>query len=334
MGVNMPSGIEKKQLVSSVANGHTDASISVIITIRDPDRASSIKQVYFDYKNQLEKTGLRYSFIFVLEGRNTRTFDELYGLKEDGENIKIVVFSKLYGEATALNAGFDQADSDILLTLPAYHQVDPSAIPSLIAALDENDMVVARRWPRLDSRLNRVQTRVFHGLLRKVLGVSIRDVTSSVRAMKRTVIEFVHMYGDQQRFFPILATRFGFKVKEIDVPQDPQDAFSRYFAPGVYIRRLLDVISLFFLIKFTAKPLRFFGLSGISTFILGMLFTLVLVVQRLYMGEPLADRPVLLFALLLVVLGVLLFAIGLIGELIIFVNARELKEYRIEKIVD
>jgi len=325
---------EKFESVRTSENGTGAIELSVIIAIRDPERASPIEQIYYEYKQQIERAGLRYEFIFVIGGKDSGVFKDLCRLKENGERIKILVFAKFYGEATALNAGFEHASGQIVLTLPAYRQVDSSAIPAVIEALSDTDMVIVRRWPRVDSRMNRLQTRFFHAILRKLLGVSFQDMTCSIRVMKRTVIEHVHMYGDQQRFFPILAGRFGFKVKEIEVPQSKQDAFPRVYKAGVYVRRLLDLLSIFFLVKFTAKPLRFFGLTGFSVFSIGLLFSLVLVFQRLFMGEALADRPALLFGVLLIVLGILLFAIGLVGELIIFVHAKDLKEYRIEEIVN
>ena len=315
-------------------NGSSETELSVIIAVRDSQRAAPIQDLYFEYKKEVEKTGLRYEFIFVIEGKHTDIFEALLALKERGEKIKILVFARLYGEATALNAGFEHAAGKYICTLPAYKQVDPGAIPTLIEELGQNDMVTVRRWPRVDGKVNRLQTRFFHFLLRKLLGVAFHDLTCSVRAMKRTVIENVHMYGDQQRFFPILASRFGFKVKELEVPQSQQDAFSRVYPAGVYVRRFLDLLSIFFLVKFTAKPLRFFGLSGLIVFITGVLFSQILVAQRFALGTPLGERPALLFSVLLIVLGILLFAIGLVGELIIFVNAKNLKEYRIERVVN
>ena len=311
-----------------------EIELSVIIVVRDPERASPVQQLFFDYKEQVEKTGLNYEFIFVVQGSHPKVFGPLSHLKEQGERLNILVLAKWYGEATALNAGFDHASGTIVLTLPAYHQVAPEAIPAMIDALAESDMVIVRRWPRVDNKLNRLQTRFFHFILRKMLGVTFRDLTCSLRAMKRTVVETVHMYGDQQRFFPILATSYGFRVTEVELPQTEEDAFSRYYPAGVYVRRLLDILSIFFLVKFTAKPLRFFGLNGLFVFVIGILFSAVLVVQRIFFGEALADRPALLFGVLLIVLGILLFAIGLVGELIIFVHAKDLKEYRIEKIVN
>lgn len=314
--------------------GGDSVDLSVVIAIREPERIGPIEQLFADYKQQLEQTGLTYEFVFVMEGRHPAVYEPLKRLKEAGEPVRLLVFAKWYGEATALNAGFEHASGALILTLPAYHQIDPAAIPNLIASLGDDDMVIVRRWPRRDSRLNRLQTRFFHFVLRKTLKISFHDLTCSVRLMRRRVVESIHMYGDQQRFLPILASSYGYRVREVEVPQAEQDAFPRHFSLGVYIRRLLDLLSIFFLVKFTSKPLRFFGLTGFFVSFVGVLITLVLVLQRLFWGEGLADRPGLLLGTLLIVLGILLFALGLVGELIIFLNAANVKEYRIEEVVN
>jgi hypothetical protein len=141
------------------------------------------------------------------------------------------------------------------------------------------------------------------------------------------------LYGDQHRFLPLLAARLGFRIGEVNVAQSRKEKFWRLYRPGVYPRRLLDLLTVFFLIKFTKKPLRFFGLIGAATFLLGGLLTLYLVIERLFFGVPLAQRPALLLSSLLVVLGVQIFALGLIGELIIFTHAKDIKEYTIDEII-
>ena len=136
------------------------------------------------------------------------------------------------------------------------------------------------------------------------------------------------------RLMPILASRWGYQVSEIDLAQSKHDPYRRVYAPGVYMRRLLDLLTIFFLIKFTQKPLRFFGLIGSGTALLGGVIISVLVIQRQFFSMPLGDRPALLLAALLVVLGVQLLALGLIGELMIYIHARELKEYTVKEIVN
>ena len=131
-----------------------------------------------------------------------------------------------------------------------------------------------------------------------------------------------------------MADRLGFRVREIDVRQSPRDRHRGFYGPRVYARSLLDIFTVFFLTRFTKKPLRFFGMLGVVIFGFGSLVVLWLVVERLAFSMSLADRPALLLGSLLVVLGVQLFALGLIGELIIFTHASQLKEYQVEEVVE
>jgi len=194
--------------------------------------------------------------------------------------------------------------------------------------------VVARRWPRTDPAYNRVQARVFNWLLGWVSNVEVRDAGCNVRVLKRRVLEEVHLYGNQHRFFALLAHQRGFKVKEVDTPQAQADTFRRVYSPGTYLGYLLDFLTVFFLVKFTKRPLRFFGILGSGVFALGFLITLYLIAERLLGGVALANRPALILSSLLIILGIQVLAIGLIGEIIIFTHAREIKEYTIAEIVN
>lgn len=311
-----------------------DLDLSVVIALRDPSRIPPIHDLYAAYKRGIESTGLRYEFVFVVEGDYIALFDDLCRLKAESEPIKIIKFARWYGDATALSAGFDYSSGGLVLTLPANFEIDPTAIPSVISALGENDMLVVRRWPRVDGVMNRVATRTFHFVLNRMMGVGFNDLTCGVRLFRRNVVETVRIYGDQHRFFPVLVSRYGYRIKEMPVPQFRSGTPRGTFGVSSYIQRALDLLSIFFLVKFTKKPLRFFGMTGLSVFGMGALLSAVLASQRIFMGESLADRPALLLAVLLVVLGVQLFALGIIGELIIFTHGRHVREYTVEKIVN
>ena len=151
--------------------------------------------------------------------------------------------------------------------------------------------------------------------------------------MKSIVAKEVPLYGDLHRFFPLLAFRQGFRISEIQVQQSPHDHGVRLQRPGVYLRRLLDLLALFFLFKFTKKPLRFFGLLGVGLFSIGSVVTGYLGFERLFLGVGLSDRPVLIAGALMMVLGVQLFSVGLLGEIIIFTHSREAKEYQVREIL-
>jgi glycosyltransferase involved in cell wall biosynthesis len=306
--------------------------LSVVIPITE--RFDDLREVFETYEQAITRIARDYEFLFVLDGRYHEARSQLEALAEDGRPVRILQMAKNFGESTALTVGFEHARGDVLLTLPAYFQVEPSELPRLIDALNDHDMVVVRRWPRSDSRFNRLQTEAFSRLLRSVTGAPFRDLGCSVRILRRAVAHEVPLYGDQYRFFPVLAARQGFRVKEIDFAQSPRERYRRVYRPGVYFRRVLDLLTVFFLTRFTKKPLRFFGLIGTGVASIGAVIVLYLVVMRLFTDMALADRPALLLASLMVVLGVQIFGLGLIGELIIFTHAKDMKEYNVREIVN
>ncbi len=308
-----------------------NCDVSIIIPVSE--RFDEVSELYQAYKSGLDASAMSYEFIYVLDGEFPDVLTSLKSLQAEGEPIAIIKLAKWFGEATALTAGFENSSGDVIMTLPAYHQIEFMDLPKVLDALQGHDMVVTRRWPRIDSRINQIQSQAFHWAL-KFTGCSFQDLGCGVRAFKRQVINEVNLYGDQHRFLPVLADRRGFRITEIDVAQSVRDIHRRIYSPGVYVRRLLDILTVFFLVKFTKKPLRFFGLIGSSTLAIGGIILLVLIIERLFLGVSLAERPAMLLSSLLVVLGVQIFALGLIGELIIFTHAKDMKEYTIEEIVN
>jgi hypothetical protein len=175
---------------------------------------------------------------------------------------------------------------------------------------------------------------VFHWLTARLTGAVFHDLTCGLRGMTREVAESLTLYGDLHRFIPVLAKRQGFRIAEVAVGQHPLDHGMRLRAPGVYLRRMLDILIVLFLAKFTKKPLRFFGLIGMLLFVGGSAVTLYLGLYRLLGFGGIAERPLLLLGVLLMVLGVQLLSIGLIGEIVIFTHARQLKDYKVQEILD
>jgi hypothetical protein len=195
-------------------------------------------------------------------------------------------------------------------------------------------MVIACRWPRRGGWFERLRRAGFHRLTRAVTGSAYRDLGCGVRLFARSVLDEVTLYGDQYRLLPLLAANQGFRVREVEVAQSPKDDFRGTYRVRDYLHRALDIFTVFFLVRFTKKPLRFFGMIG--TVLMGVAAILIgiFVLQRLVFGQALADRPALLLASLMLVVGVQIFALGLLGELIIFTHARDLREYKIAEIVE
>jgi glycosyltransferase involved in cell wall biosynthesis len=297
-------------------------------------RCADAVELYNGYKRGLESLDLPYQVVFVLDGPNPKFTAGLEQLANRGEAIIVVKLTRSFGEATALMAGFEQTDGDTIVTLPAYHQIEADDIAKLVNGLQSADLCYGRRWPRAETWLAGRRRAAFHGLVSAVTGLKVGDLGCGARAMRRRVLGEISLYGDQHRFIPILADRLGFRVSEIDVRQSPKDYFEGRYRVREYAHRVLDIFTVFFLVRFTKKPLRFFGMAGVATFSIGLIITLILVIQRLFFNQALADRPALLLSSLLVVLGLQLFAIGLLGELIIFTHAKSIKDYQVDRVIE
>lgn len=289
--------------------------------------------MYAEYKAGLDTLGQSYEIIFVLDGRRDAFEAGLKQLHADGERFIVVGLTREFGEATALMAGFELAKGQAIVTLPAYHQILAPDIAKLVDGLGTSDLVVGRRWPRAGGVLERARRWLFHGLLAWVTKLQFRDLGCGARALDRRVLEEIQLYGDQHRFLAVLADRQGFQVREVDVRQSPKDRHEGIYGPRDYARTFLDIFTIFFLVRFTKKPLRFFGMVGATTFAIGIVMVLWLIADRLFLGQGLAARPALLLSSLLVVLGLQLFALGLLGELIIFTHARSIKDYQVERVI-
>jgi glycosyltransferase involved in cell wall biosynthesis len=310
---------------------HTASTISIVVPVGG--RHSDVAALHAEYRRGAAALGLPHEFIYVLDGPNPEIMRALTDMAARREPITVLQLTRTFGEATALTIGLERARGDVIVTLPAYPQIVGDEIPKLVQALDTADVVLGHRTPRAGGWLETKRRQAFHGLLSFVTGLRFRDLGCGARAFHRKVAEQIDLYGDQHRFFGVLASRLGYEVREVDVRQSPEDRFEGRYGPRAYARSLLDIFTVFFLARFTKKPLRFFGMLGVAVFLLGAVSLLWLVVEKLAFGQPLADRPALLLASLLIVLGVQLFALGLLGELIIFTHASQLKDYQVEQVV-
>jgi glycosyltransferase involved in cell wall biosynthesis len=307
--------------------------ISAIVPVGE--RLEKTDSLAKEYLEALKETGKNFELVYVLDDRHAQLFEQLISLAKTEKRLKIVQLARSFGESAALTAGIEKTSGEVVLTLPAYYQIKAVEIQKLINGLDSSDVTIGVRWPRASaSSFEQLRRRLFHWLVGSMIGNTFNDLGCGARALKRSVADEVPIYGDQHRFLPLLAIRRGFRVHEQKVAQSENDRYEGGYGPREYVRRLLDILTVFFLVRFTKKPLRFFGMIGSVTFALGTIFLAYVVVERLFFDISLADRPALLLSSLLVVLGLQIFALGLLGELIIFTHAREIKEYTIEKIIN
>jgi len=306
--------------------------ISVIVPVTE--RPAPLAELYEEYAEPLRALERPFEFLFVTPPWYVDLSRALQPLRERGEPVRVIRVGAGFGEGTLLQVAAEHAKGELLLTLPAYYRVRAEAIGDLIAEVDAGaDLAVAWRWPRRDSWLNRLQNLAFHSVLHGLVTGAIHDTACGVRAMRREVLREVPMYGDSFRFLPVLAMREGYRVKEVKAPQHERDTQPRLYSPGVYVRRLIDLLGLFFLTRFMYKPLRFFGLVGSLLSTVGGVILAVVLAQRLH-GQALAGRPILLLGVLVLTLGMQAFALGLIGEIIVHLNARSSRGYRLHSSPD
>lgn len=313
-----------------------EPDVSVVIPV--VERYGDLRQLYNEFATELERLGRSAEFIFVVDDSQRGAVPVLRELQaEPGGEILIVTLGGAFGESAALTLGMEKARGERILTLASYFQVDPGGLGDAFAALERLDggvdLVVGRRHPRIDSKFNRLQSRLFHSVVGRLTGTRFHDISCGFKLMKRRVSRELNLYGGLHRFIPLLALSRGFTVKEIPLRQRDEDRGTRYHGTGAYLGRLLDILTVFFLTKFTRTPLRFFGLLGTALFFLGFVIDLIAVVQRAVGGQSLADRPVLLLGVLLMVLGVQTLSLGLIGEIIIFTHARNVREYQVAEVI-
>ena len=264
----------------------------------------------------------------LLVSRNNDRRERVPGL----ERIELLILNSRQGQLATIRAGLAVASGRYLITYPAYPQVQPESIPDVLESLQTGaDYVVGYRGDRKDSIFNRLASRLFNRVVRSATGLQFRDIACGMHGVRRAPLARIPGYGDNQVFLPILAAREGMKVREIPVVQHPGEPRLRVFSPAVYLRRALSLLTLAFLVRFTQKPLRPFGALGAAIFLAGICLSAVLVYQRLFGGQPLADRPMLLLALLLVTAGIQVVILGLLGELLVYLHFRDQATYRVDE---
>ena len=306
----------------------TRPDLTVLVLVSE--RPEPLAELYREYFPPLEALGGSVEWVFAVEPWLQHLAEEVRQRGNGEVPVQVLVAAQSLGETGLVRMALPHCRAPVLLILSAYRRIDAGALPELVRALDQADLVVARRWPRKDSWVNRLQGRLFHAVVAGATGAPLHDLASGVRVVRREVLEELPLYGDLYRFLPVLAARDGYQVRELDCPQHPRDVGARVYGPGVYFRRALDLLGLYFLVRFTQRPLRFFGLVGSLLSLIGTGILLVLFVQRLA-GRGIADRPLLLLGVLLLVLGVQAIALGLVGEIIVHVHATRHRLYRLAR---
>ncbi len=307
--------------------------ISVVIICAEPRKLEQFAELMRAVRTELESLGRSHEVLVVDDGAGASFAAQVLEMRAEWPCITLLRFRRTFGGSVALDAAVDHARGRYIVVSTWYLQVDLHGIHEMVRLLDSGtDYVAARREPRVDGLLGRFQSWLFNAYTRRMTGIEVRDLNCTLRAFRREVVEEISLHGDLFRFMSILAIRRGFRFKEIPLPHLREEGSRGLLHPGLYVRRFLDIISLFFLVKFTNKPLRFFGLAGLVFGTIGIGICAYMAWLRIFHDLGLTERPLLILGLFLVVLGVIVGSIGLIGEIIIFTQGRSLRDYHIDEI--
>lgn len=311
----------------------TECKVTIIVAVHNFE--DSLREMYASLKNALESLEGSAETLFIDDGSDDKTWNVLQEVIEKDSHVKAIRLRAGSGDAAVFDAGLKHSCGENIVFMNSRKRHSPAGIEKLIRQLDKEDVDLVMGWRRrrADSRLNQVISKIFNWLVRKFYGVKIHDINSGIFAAKRAIFDEVSIYGDMNIFLPVLAERKGYKVKEAQIEQLP-GTFRQSMFITEYIQRLLDVITVVFLINYSKRPLHFLGFLGFIFTAAGAVMNLYLFVYRILGMGPIAGRPLLLLGALLLVIGIQMISIGLIGEIVIFTHARDLKEYSIEEILE
>ncbi len=296
--------------------------------------ADSVDSLYNSAVQTMKKVDSSFELVFVDDGSTDDTYEKLVAIAKKDRRVRVVKMRATFGEAASLNAGLCYSKGERIVYLSGRVRVNPADIPKLIKTLENGvDLVVGRRFPRRDSLLNRLVSWGFNKMVGYLSKVKLHDINSGVLVTYRYVLERISFYGDLYNFIPVLAAQQGYRVGEEKIEQLP-GAFRTSRYPREYLRRILDIVTVFFLTRYSKKPIHFLGFVGTIFIIIGAGIEIYLFIYRILAMGPIAGRPLLILGALLLVIGIQMISIGLLGEMLIFTHAGDIEEYNIEDIIN
>jgi len=288
--------------------------ISVVVPVRDEEH--TVDALHEQLVAALEGRGEQWETVFVDDGSRDGTHAALVRLHDRAENVKVVRLRRNAGKAAALDAGFREAEGDIVVTIDGDLQDDPAEIPRLLAKLDEGfDLVTGWKARRNDPVARRVLSRVFNSVTGRLAGLRLHDMNCGLKAFRAEVARELDLYGELHRFIPVLAHDLGFRVTEIAVNHRPREHGRSRYGMERYFRGFLDLLTVTFMSRYRHRPLHLFGGLGLLLSSVGGAILVYLTVVKLT-GEAIGRRPLLLLGVLLVVVGIQFLSLGLLSELV------------------
>jgi glycosyltransferase involved in cell wall biosynthesis len=289
--------------------------ISVVVPVYD--EAPNVPELCRELTTTLEQWGGSYEILIIDDGSTDRGFDELVRVQARDPRLRIIRFRRNFGQTAAFAAGFAYARGRVIVTSDGDLQNDPADIPALVAKLGEGyDIVCGWRKRRKDPWLTRrVPSMIANWLISAATGVKLHDYGCSLKAFRAEVVKPLRLYGEMHRFLPAIASEMGVSITEVGVNHRARRHGRSKYGIGRTVRVILDLLTVKFLLSYSTRPSQFFGLVGIAMVLLGVGVTGWLAYLRLFGNESIANRPLLLFGILLLFTGVQLVTLGLLAEM-------------------
>jgi glycosyltransferase involved in cell wall biosynthesis len=279
----------------------------------------NLSPLHEELKNVLAAMQCSHEIIFVDDGSSDGSVDELRSIRESDSNVRVIRLAKNTGQTAALQCGFSNSRGDIVVALDGDGENDPADIPRLVMKLKEGfDLVSGWRTERWQNETitRRMPSVAANVLISRITGTELHDYGCTLKAYRGDLARSLALYGEMHRFVPAIAAEQGAQIAEMPVNFRPRRAGASKYGPGRILRTLLDLMTVKFLSSYSTRPIQVFGAIGLLFGALGTLWMAMLVSEKVFLGYHLADRPALLLAVLLVMVGVQFVSLGLIGEMV------------------
>lgn len=313
--------------------------LSIIVPLFN--EAESIPELFRWISKVMAENRFSFELIFIDDGSTDDSWKIIEKIKADNpETVKGIKFRRNYGKSPALFCGFEMAQGDIVVTMDADLQDSPEEIPEMVRMIREDgyDLVSGWKKKRYDGKFSKnLPSKLYNWTARKVTGIKLHDMNCGLKAYRREVIKNIEVYGEMHRYIPFLAKNAGFDNIGEKVVQHQARKFGKSkFGLSRFVNGYLDLLSLWFLNRFSKQPMHFFGLWGSIMFVISLIAVIVIGVSKLVAlshnvpARLISDNPYFYIALTGMILGTLMFLAGFVAEMISR-SSHNRNDYNIEK---